>query len=89
MKQIVKRKGHKEEFDERKLYASIYAACMSLRSTNEEAELVADKVTKEIVEKIKDREEISSNELSRLAVGNLRNYNSDASYLYEHHMDVS
>lgn len=89
MKQIVKRKGHKEEFDERKLYASIYAACTSLRTTSEEAELIAERVTKEITEKIQDQQEVSSHELSRLAVASLRNYNSDASYLYEHHMDVS
>jgi len=89
MKHVVKRKGHKEEYDERKLYASIYATCMSLRITNEEAELIAANVVSEVSWKIQDKYELSSRELTHLAMLSLKVYNPDASYLYEHHKDIS
>ena len=48
MTHIVKRKGHKEEYDERKVYASIFAACKNVHLNDSEAEFLADKVAKEI-----------------------------------------
>jgi len=48
MTHIVKRKGHKQEFDERKLYASVYAACLSAHVDKEEVEATANLVCREI-----------------------------------------
>ena len=44
---IVKRRGHVEEFDERKVYGSCYAACLSSHVPHIEAEKVCEKVSKE------------------------------------------
>jgi len=41
---IVKRRGHKEEYDERKVYASAYAACLNVHLGEIEAEEIATKV---------------------------------------------
>ena len=45
---IVKRGGHEEHFDERKVYASCFAACLNVHMNKIEAEECAEKVTKDI-----------------------------------------
>lgn len=89
MKHIVKRKGHKEPFDSKKLYASIFAACMSLRMTDQEAELISENVTYKVEQLIKDKKEIASSEIHRHAAGFLNRYNPEAAFMYKHHRDIS
>lgn len=89
MKHIVKRKGHKEQFDDKKLYASIYAACMSLRMEDEEAETISQMVCDEVKSAIKNLEEVSSEKLQNEAAKSLGKYHPDAAYLYKTHMDIS
>jgi transcriptional regulator NrdR family protein len=89
MNHIVKRKGHKEAFDEKKLYASVYAACMTLRMENEEAETIAQMVTDEVKTEIKDEKEVTSDALQKAAAKCLTKYHPDAAYLYKTHRDVS
>ncbi len=60
MTHIVKRRGHKEIFDERKVYASVFAACLSAHIDKEKAEVTANLVTKEIKKWIEDKEDVTS-----------------------------
>lgn len=89
MNHIVKRKGHKEPFDEKKLYASVYAACMSLRMEDEEAETIAQMVIDEVLAAIKNKAEVSSSTLQSEVVKSLKKYHPDAAYMYKTHLDVS
>lgn len=89
MEHIVKRKGHKERFDERKVYASIFAACMSLRMSDGEAELVSQKVTDEVVSEFKDVHEVSAHSIHEFVSNSLKNYNKDVAYMYDTHKDIS
>lgn len=89
MKQIVKRKGHSEEFDERKLYASVYAALLSLRMTDEEAEAISHMVVIDVTAVIKEKKEVSSHILHQEAAKSLKKYHPDAAYLYSTHKDLS
>jgi transcriptional regulator NrdR family protein len=89
MTHIVKRKGHTEEFDQRKIYASIYAANMTLRMTDEEAELIANTVTQEVLEIFKKNSEINSSDIHKAIVESLKKYNPDAAYMYDTHRDIS
>lgn len=89
MTHIVKRKGHKEEYDNRKVYASVYAACLNVHVHTGEAELIADKVSKEIDIWIKDKSEVSSHMIFLQVAKSLRKYNPDASFMFETHRDVS
>ena len=89
MNHIVKRKGHTEPFDERKLYASVYASCMALRMSDEEAETIAQMVTDEVKGEIKDVKEVSSGNLQNAVTKSLKKYHPDASYLYKTHKDLS
>lgn len=89
MVHIVKRKGHKEIFDERKVYASVYAACLASHVQHQEAELIASKVSNEIKEWIKSKEETTSSDLSKKITDELKSLNKEAAYMYSTHRDVS
>lgn len=86
---IVKRRGHKQEFDERKLYASLYAACLSAHVKHEEAETVANLVCREIKKWLSGKEEVTSDEIFRQAGKELKHLNQDAAFMYLTHRDIS
>ncbi len=86
---IIKRKGLKEIFDERKLYASLYAALLSVRSTDEEAENLASTVVKEIKQQYEGQAEVSSTALRKAASAILHRYQPEAALIYESHLDIS
>lgn len=88
-KVVVKRAGHSEDFDERKLYASVYAALIALRHSDQEAELVADKVVLHVKKWLEKKEEVTSLDLLHRATNILISYNEDAAYLYQHHRSIS
>lgn len=88
MQHIVKRKGHTEAFDERKVYASVYAACQSVREPAGSAELIADKVVADIKDWISKKHEVTANDIRRTAAKHLHAYNPDASYMFLHHRIV-
>lgn len=86
---IVKRKGHNEPFDSRKVYASVYAACLTVRVPQGEAELVADKVSREITGWVETKTSVTSHEISKQVAESLRILNPDAAYMYSTHRDLS
>ena len=88
-KHIVKRGGHTEVYDERKLYASIFAACRALRTPAGEAELVAAQVCEDVEEWLKDKHEVTADDILRVATKHLSAYNPDAGYIYKTHGQVS
>lgn len=89
MKHIVKRGGHHESYDSRKIYASVYAACMTVRMSVAEAELIADKVTQSLNIWVNDKQHVNSSDICTVVTKEMKKYNRDAAYLYAHHTDVS
>lgn len=85
MKHIIKRAGHNELYDERKLYASIFSACQSVRVPEGSAELIADKVVKDVGAWLEKKHEVTSNDLRHNASKHLHAYHADAAYMYQHH----
>ena len=85
MKHIVKRAGHNELYDERKLYASIFSACQSVREPSGSAELIAEKVSKDIAAWLERKHEVTSNDIRAQAGLHLKLYHPDAAYMYLHH----
>lgn len=85
MQHIVKRKGHTEPYDERKVYASVFAACQSVREPAGSSELVADKVQKEVSSWIAQKHEVTANDIRRQAAKHLSVYNPDAGHMLLHH----
>ncbi len=89
MSHIVKRAGHKEAYESRKVYASVYAALLSVRVQVGEAEVVADHVTKEVNAWITSRKEVTSHEICLQIHERLKSINPDAAYMYGTHRDIN
>lgn len=86
MGHLIKRAGHKEEFDSKKLYASIYASCLAAHESIKTAESTAELVTKEVSNWVGAKHVIvTSNDIRKNAGNVLNKYNPDAAYSYIHH----
>ena len=88
-KNIVKRKGHTELYDERKVYGSCYFACRNAHLSEQEAEEISNKVCKAITKWIAKQKVVSSNDIFKKLIEELKKYNEDAAFLYETHRDIS
>ena len=86
---IVKRRGHEEEFDERKVYASCYSACLSTHIKHMEAEKICEKVSKEIKTWAKKKMEVDSSEIFKKVTLCIEKHNKDAAFMYKTHRDIS
>lgn len=87
---IVKRTpNYTEPYDERKLYASVYAACLCVRTPAGEAELTADRICRIIEPWVAGKAEITSRDIRRKAAQALQVYNPDAAYMYERHRIIA
>ena len=86
---IVKRRGHKEPYDGKKVYASVYAACLNTHMRKEEAEKVAEKVLSEINSWLTGKNEIASDEIFKKITETLKKHSSDTAFMYETHRDIS
>lgn len=89
MKHIVKRKGHEEYFDERKVYASCYAACLGTRMKHTQAESMCERVCKDMNLWVAKKEEITSTQIFQQMVKTIKRYNKEVAYLYETHRDLA
>lgn len=89
MTHIVKRKGHKQEFDEKKVYGSIFAACLSAHVEKQESEAIANLVATSVTKWIDEKEEVSSDAIFKKAGEELQGLNKDAAFMYKTHRDIS
>lgn len=86
---IVKRGGHTEPFDRRKLYASIYAAALSVHEPVGIAELLAESVLQSFETWMGNKHEVTSTDIRRVSAEALEAHNADAAYIYRHHRNIS
>lgn len=82
MKQVIKRNHKHETFDIRKIYASIYAACLSVHMPGPAAEQAAEAVSKDIKQWIETKAEVSTNDIRSLASKKLQQINHHAGLVY-------
>ena len=87
--QIVKRKGHTELYDEKKVYGSCYFACRNAHLSEKEAEQICNKVCAAITKWVKTKKVVSSNDIFKKLIEELKKHNEDAAFLYETHRDIS
>ena len=83
---IVKRKGHKERFDEKKVYGSVYAACASMHYSERKCEKTADEITRKIKNFVKNKKEIKSIDIRKKIESELKNKNKELAFFYEQHL---
>jgi transcriptional regulator NrdR family protein len=88
--QIVKRGGQHghEAYSRDKLHHSIVAACLSIRSSEGSADTAAGAVCKEIEAWLKERPEVTSDDIRRVAARTLKIHNPEAAYFYTHHKHI-
>ena len=86
-KHLVKRKGHNEEYDERKVYASCYAAALNAHYNEKEAEEFAKVVTTKVNKWIKTKAQISSDDIRHQII--IAMHDPEVALLYKHHLDLS
>lgn len=87
--QIVKRKGHTELYDERKVYGSCFFACRNAHLSVGESEQICSKVTAQITKWIKKKKLVTSDDIFKALINELGKHNEDAAFLYETHRDIS
>jgi len=83
---IVKRRGHTEEFDEKKVYGSVYAACASAHYGEPKCELIADTITKKIKKFVKNKKRIDSSEIRKKIENELKKKDEELAFFYEQHL---
>lgn len=89
MLQIAKRKGHTELYDERKVYGSCYFSCRNAHLSEQESEEICKKVSASITKWVRTKKVVSSNDIFRMLIHELKKHNEDAAFLYETHRDIS
>lgn len=84
---IVKRGGRRptEAFQEKKLRASILAACLSAGTPHGHAAAITQTITDAVLGWLETRPEVTSHDLRRTATKHLNTHHPDAAYLYENH----
>ena len=86
---IVKRRGHKEPFDPRKIYAATYASCRNAHLSEMLAENIAETVQKRMESWIDDKNELTSEKIFHEIIAILKELHPDAAFLFETHRDIS
>ena len=85
----VKRRGHTEEFDGRKIYASCYAACLSSHVNHLDAEQICEKVSSDMEKWAKKKKAVKSDDIFKKMIATIKKHNKDAAFMYETHRDIS
>ncbi|MEK7659853.1 MAG: hypothetical protein AAB343_01480 [Patescibacteria group bacterium] len=86
---IVKREGHKEAYDERKVYGSCYASVLNTHKSKEDAEDTCGAVVAVLAERIAKKKEITSKEIFHHMCEIMERYDKDAAFMYKTHKDLS
>lgn len=83
---IVKRKGQKERFDEKKVYGSVYAACASAHYEEIHCERIAEEITDKIKKFVKNKKQIPSIEIRKKIGNELEKKDKELAFYYEQHL---
>ena len=86
---VVKRKGHKEHFDGKKVYGSIYWACRSTGMHEEKCESISATLLEEVKKWFDEKKGITSDDIFRFVSEELKKHNWQAAYMYSTLRDIS
>lgn len=86
MANVVKRRGREEEFDEKKVYGSVYAACASAHLEEKECEAIAEDVTGKVKELADETDVLPTEDIRELVSGELEERDEELSFFYEKHL---
>ncbi len=87
---IIKRRGHKEHYDEKKVYASVYAASINAEHSEKKSEKLALDVMHKIGRWIKQQAKMKTPIFSadiKYQISSLIK-DREVALLYKHHLDI-
>lgn len=85
----VKRNGLTQDFDERKIYASVYNASLNAHYSDEKAEGIAENVCMQVKKLMKGVSHVDSSEIRDKIIEVLDDVDKDVCILYKHHLDIN
>ena len=77
-----------ERFDERKIYASCYAACLSAHIPHHTAEKICGKVTIGVKKWAMKKHAVTSHDIFLKTVTLIRKHHREAAFMYTSHRDI-
>ena len=86
---VIKQDGTEEPFTLKKVYQTVYSACINSHLSKAYSKKIADKVTKDIKKFVKGKNTIKSQKLFQEIAKTLKKNDYDAAFLYATHRDVS
>jgi len=88
---VAKKNGHKEEFDEGKLWDSLYYPARELDYDDQEAVDLADKAKHRITDWVHRHEDnvVTTQELAEKAEGVLKELDEHVALMYDKHLDIN
>ena len=85
----IKRHGHAEKFDERKLYASVFAAALNCHLSDEESEHIANEVSQDLIVLIRNNKHTNTKFIKEEIIKSLNTRgNKEIATMYKHHLDI-
>ncbi len=88
LKHVVKRKKHIQRYDERKVYASVYASALNCHYHEEPAEKLALTVMKKVNAWSKSKLLIDSRDIRDQIISSLKKQDKHVALMYKHHLDL-
>lgn len=86
----IKREGETQEFDSRKVYASVYSASLNASYGEKKSEQIAEVVEKKVTNWVKAHKHINSHHIRDCIIEELyKMEEEDVASLYKHHLDVN
>ena len=86
---VIKRKGHQEIYDEKKVYASVYSAALNCHYSEKKSEKLAERVMKAVNKLVESKRVFNSSSIRNFILGILERIDSDVALMYEHYLDLS
>lgn len=88
---VCNRDGDKEEFDDRKVYASVYYPAREAGYSERDAEDLAEDVVADLTDWMDDHEDnvLTSTELREKVTELIAERDEDVSFMYETHLDLN
>jgi len=86
VRHIVKRHGHEEIYDSRKVYASVYASALNCHYSESASEFIAERVTSHVDKWIATKTAVSSEDIRECILKNIND--ADIALMYKHHLDL-
>ena len=86
-KHVVNRAGRKEVYEEKKVYASVYAAALNCEYGEREAEVIAKQIMQKVNAFVGKKSLVNSKEIRSAVLKHLKDRN--VALMYKHYLDLS